>query len=100
MEIRSKDVMKTLATALLFLLLATPAFADEPATPRPITADQCTTTAQPDDLPGILEAARGCCSHHGGMSGQCSNGRVVCKDGSISPSCKCRADSDNQEDKG
>lgn len=91
--------MKTLATALLFLLLATPAFADEPAT-LPITADQCATMAQPDDLPDILEAARGCCSHHGGMSGQCKNGRVVCRDGSISPSCKCRADSDNQEDNG
>lgn len=90
--------MKTFATALLFLLLAAPAFADEPATP-PIPANQC-ATAQPDDLPGILEAARGCCSHHGGMSGQCSGGRVVCRDGSISPSCRCRADSDAQEDNG
>ena len=92
--------MKTLASAVLFLLLAAPAFADEPATPQPTISGQCSATTQPDDLPGILEAARGCCSHHGGMSGQCSNGRVVCKDGSISPSCKCRADSENQEDNG
>lgn len=91
--------MKTFATALLFLLLATPAFADTAAI-QPITADQCTTDAQHDDLPGILEAARGCCSHHGGMSGQCSNGRVVCRDGTLSPSCKCRADSETQGDKG
>ncbi len=83
----------------LFLLLAAPAFADEPAT-QPITADQCSATPQTDDLPGILEAARGCCSHHGGMSGQCSNGRVVCRDGTLSPSCKCRADSETQGDKG
>lgn len=85
--------MKTFATALLFLLLAVPAFADDTAT-QPITADQCSATPQTDDLPGILEAARGCCSHHGGMSGQCSNGRVVCRDGTLSPSCKCRADTD------
>ena len=84
----------------LFLLLAVPAFADKPAAIQPITADQCGATPQPDDLPGILEAARGCCSHHGGMAGQCSNGRVVCRDGTLSPSCKCRADSENQEDKG
>lgn len=86
--------MKTFATVFLFLLLAGSAFADTTAAPQTITADQCATTLQPDDLPGILEAARGCCSHHGGMSDQCKNGRVVCRDGSISPSCKCRADTD------
>ncbi|WP_304545986.1 hypothetical protein [Sulfurimonas microaerophilic] len=31
---------------------------------------------------------RGCCSWHGGISG-CSNGRVVCNDGTYSPSCTC-----------
>lgn len=80
--------MKTLASVILFFLLVTPTVADD------------LIVTQPDDLPGIIEAARGCCSHHGGMSGQCQNGRVVCRDGSISPSCKCRADSDNQEDNG
>lgn len=30
----------------------------------------------------------GCCSHHGGVDG-CSGGRVVCNDGSLSPSCTC-----------
>jgi hypothetical protein len=79
----------------LFLLLGAPAFADDTtSTPQTIIYDQCATTAHSDDLPGILEAARGCCSHHGGMSGQCSNGRVVCRDGTLSPSCKCRADTD------
>ena len=92
--------MKTFATALLFLLLAAPAFANEPVAPQPIISDQCVTASQPDELSGILEAARGCCSHHGGMSGQCKNGRVVCRDGSISPTCKCRADSDNPADNG
>ena len=84
----------------LFLLLAAPVFADEPSSSQPTTSDQCATSSQPDGLPGILEAARGCCSHHGGMSGQCKNGRVVCRDGSISPTCKCRADSDNPADNG
>ena len=86
--------MKTFSTALLFLLLAAPAFADDLAAPQTFISDQCGTIAQPDELPGILEAARGCCSHHGGMSGQCNNGRVVCRDGTLSPSCKCRADTD------
>lgn len=31
---------------------------------------------------------RGCCSWHGGVNG-CSGGRVVCSDGSYSPSCTC-----------
>lgn len=79
--------MKTLASALLFLLFTVPAFADDN-----IASDQCGAIQVDDALDGILEAGRGCCSHHGGMSGQCSNGRVVCRDGTISPTCKCRAD--------
>jgi len=31
---------------------------------------------------------RGCCSWHGGVSG-CSSGRIVCNDGTYSPSCTC-----------
>jgi len=31
---------------------------------------------------------RGCCSWHQGVCG-CSNGRQVCCDGSLSPSCRC-----------
>ena len=31
---------------------------------------------------------KGCCSWHGGVNG-CSNGKVTCNDGSISPSCTC-----------
>jgi len=30
----------------------------------------------------------GCCSWHGGVA-DCRNGRVVCADGSLSPSCTC-----------
>src|SRR3954470_23886289 len=31
---------------------------------------------------------RGCCSHHGGVS-SCPGGKVVCSDGTKSPSCRC-----------
>lgn len=36
----------------------------------------------------IVEAGRGCCSHHGGQA-YCSNGRWVCRDGTYSPTCTC-----------
>ena len=41
-------------------------------------------------------AQRGCCSWHGGQS-YCdpSSGRIVCKDGTYSPSCMCASYSDN-----
>jgi hypothetical protein len=31
---------------------------------------------------------RGCCSHHKGVCG-CENGRTLCCDGKLSPSCRC-----------
>ena len=34
-------------------------------------------------------ARSGCCSWHGGVCGCTYNGRVICCDGSISPSCRC-----------
>lgn len=34
-------------------------------------------------------AQRGCCSHHGGVAGCNSNGRQICNDGTLSPSCTC-----------
>jgi len=36
---------------------------------------------------------RGCCSWHGGVDG-CSGGRVVCSDGTLSPSCTCHSNID------
>lgn len=35
-----------------------------------------------------IDYGRGCCSSHGGQCG-CQNGRVVCCDGTLSPSCRC-----------
>lgn len=38
----------------------------------------------------------GCCSRHGGSSGNCSpNDKVICRDGSISPSCSCTSSKTN-----
>ena len=34
-------------------------------------------------------AQRSCCSHHGGVSGSCRNGKQVCNEGATSPSCTC-----------
>ena len=36
-----------------------------------------------------VNAKRGCCSWHGGVSGSCRNGKQVCNDGTLSPSCTC-----------
>lgn len=36
-----------------------------------------------------VEAKRGCCSHHGGVAGCSTNGRQICNDGTLSPSCTC-----------
>ena len=32
---------------------------------------------------------QGCCSHHDGVNYCSSSGRVVCNDGTYSPSCRC-----------
>lgn len=40
-------------------------------------------------LPVTVNAARGCCSHHGGVSHCGSSGKYICNDGSTSPSCTC-----------
>ena len=32
---------------------------------------------------------QGCCSHHGGINYCSTTGRIVCNDGTYSPSCRC-----------
>ena len=41
-------------------------------------------------MPINIYAQRGCCSHHGGVSGCSESGRQICKDGTLSPSCTCQ----------
>jgi hypothetical protein len=74
---------KILLCLAVVLFMGTPAFADE--------ADQeiCTPQSQTaDDMGTLLFAQRGCCSGRGGISG-CIAGRVVCGDGTLSPTCRC-----------
>lgn len=40
-------------------------------------------------FPVTANAQRGCCSHHGGVAGCSENGRQICRDGTLSPSCTC-----------
>lgn len=53
-------------------------------------APVCYQSPQDDNAPSLL-AGRGCCSHHKGQCG-CEGGRVVCCDGTLSPSCRCEKD--------
>lgn len=41
------------------------------------------------DVSQARRGYQGCCSWHGGITGQCVNGRMLCRDGTLSPSCTC-----------
>lgn len=92
--------MKTLlwkilgAVAMAGMLFSAPAWAEGTEVLPQMQPSQCTPDfSQNDDDPlaGILNVQRGCCSWHGGVSGQCYQGRVVCNDGTLSPSCRCQS---------
>jgi hypothetical protein len=51
----------------------------------PTLADESCALGHPSADP----EQRGCCSWHGGVCG-CSGIRVVCCDGALSPSCRCK----------
>ncbi len=53
--------------------------------PQPVTVTSSIIT---NSTPREMLAKSGCCSHHSGVCG-CKDGRVVCCDGTLSPSCKC-----------
>lgn len=76
---------------LLVLLCAQGALADEGKTGKDSAEIQTVACTEPQPLDDLLLAGRGCCSHHRGQCG-CEGGRVVCCDGSLSPSCTCEAD--------
>jgi len=54
---------------------------------QPASKDVC-EKLKADGASGEILAGRGCCSWHQGQCG-CSMGRVICCDGSTSPSCGC-----------
>src|SRR4051812_30714088 len=42
------------------------------------------------ETPDQIDSCSGCCSSHGGITSSCAgNGHVICRDGSVSPSCLC-----------
>ena len=66
--------MKFLSPTFLFLALA--------------FAPLAVVHSQEIEINEIIPATSGCCSWHRGVCG-CSNGRNLCCDGSLSPSCTC-----------
>lgn len=72
------------------LLLAQGALAEE-ARPQEAKEPQAKVCLPDQAREGELLAGQGCCSHHRGQCG-CEGGRVVCCDGSLSPSCRCEKD--------
>ena len=40
-------------------------------------------------IPIKIYAGRGCCSNHGGEVGCAANGKSICADGTLSPTCTC-----------
>jgi hypothetical protein len=90
--------MKLRAVVVLTILFANSAFADTTASqkqelPKKESLESQLLKGNPaGDCKDIkdkhLLAKRGCCSWHGGVC-DCKNARVVCCDGSYSPSCTC-----------
>jgi len=60
--------------------------AEQPSggTPREECEETAVTTGD-----RIILAQSGCCSFHGGVLGCSGDGRTVCRDGTLSPSCQC-----------
>lgn len=81
----------TYIALLLMLLCSQWALASEGATDNGEIASQAKGCPELQPLDEVLLAGRGCCSHHKGQCG-CEGGRVVCCDGSMSPSCRCEVD--------
>ena len=80
-------------SAVIILAVQSPAMAIEIAQQE---TWQCGEQTPTDQIEGLLIARKGCCSWHGGDSGDCYQGRVVCNDGTLSPSCTCRASNSEQ----
>lgn len=71
--------------------LCSTSFADEMSQPKEANPPAPVCSQPEDSKESMTLAGRGCCSHHKGQCG-CEGGRVVCCDGSFSPSCRCEKD--------
>jgi len=77
------------ALAVSYQLLSAPASTPGPNTAAPTLADEdiaCPMVLAAIQPPELFK--RGCCSHHGGVCG-CREGRALCCDGTLSPTCGC-----------
>lgn len=84
--------MKRVFLALgVVVALCSTSFADEMGQQREANPPALICTQPQDNKEPMTLAGRGCCSHHKGQCG-CEGGRVVCCDGSLSPSCRCEKD--------
>lgn len=82
-------------TALLFTLitvvLGSSAWADQGQPYQQHNSSQASCEdrlTQADENADESIGKRGCCSHHGGVCG-CGGLRLLCCDGTLSPSCRC-----------
>jgi len=80
---------------VLGLLLISGLFADVNIQDTTTAKQSCEEVMKTGDKK--LIAQRGCCSWHQGVC-DCSNGRVVCCDGTKSPSCTCKGGKDFTDD--
>jgi len=71
---------------LVVVLLSVFGFAGEPRSPEKIV--DCEKILQNGTIEEIQRS--GCCSWHQGVCDCSAGGRVVCCDGTFSPSCTCR----------
>lgn len=86
----------TISCMLLCTILCAPAFAeDEKAENKTEYQNDC-ESFDDDTLGGILTSQQGCCSRHNGICG-CRYGRVLCCDGTLSPTCRCLKDDTVEE---
>lgn len=85
-----KCALVAVAIAIHAVAFSSLAWCDEAPQPFESTTEP-EACAAPSAAESFETAGRGCCSHHGGVCG-CSNGRNMCCDGALSPSCRCAAD--------
>lgn len=90
--------MKKVLTCMAFCLLFAPAVAfgspQQTNNPQPAKKVQQTVVDENsiagNNDPDLTPVQRGCCSWHGGVAGCDENsGRIICNDGTASPSCRC-----------
>ena len=78
--------MKKIILSLLLLVAFTQADSNIQLTNKEDLSKQQLCSTKNLDVGTVQQS--GCCSWHGGVDG-CSGGRIVCNDGSYSPSCTC-----------